>query len=83
MKKLEREQGRHWLRRHSDRANQPYVAVRNAEYGAWREALAPLSIVQIESAFGDVMRTLGYRESADPEHHAAPEITGVPAEEAS
>ena len=81
MKKLEQEQGRRWLRRHVDRGKQPYVAVRSAKYGAWRETLAPLSIVQIESAFGDVMRTLGYLESADPHPHAARAITGVAAEE--
>lgn len=60
MRVLEEQQGREWLRSVPDRVNKPYLAVRTAVAGGWKSVLGESAVAAIESAWGDIMITLGY-----------------------
>jgi hypothetical protein len=61
MRKLEQEQrGEHKMLKRS-RSDIPFV--RTAKSGQWRTELPPEAVQQIESAWGSVMRELGYLEA--------------------
>jgi len=63
MRKLEKKQQGDWVLTKATRHDKPFV--RAATFGGWRSALSPKSVDAIESAWGPVMRNLGYTLSAD------------------
>ena len=58
MRKLEKEQGGNWVLTKSTRSDKPFV--RSATAGKWKSILSPASVMAIETAWGPVMRQLGY-----------------------
>jgi hypothetical protein len=58
MRALERQGARHWVLTKGTRSDKPFV--RSAAAGGWKSKLAPESVAAIESAWGDLMRNLGY-----------------------
>jgi hypothetical protein len=58
MRKLEKEQSRQWRATKKTRQDKPFV--RKAAAGGWKSALPQHCVAQIESAWGDVMRSVGY-----------------------
>jgi hypothetical protein len=59
MRKLEKEQSRQWKETKKTRQDKPFV--RKAASGGWKSILSEKSVAQLESAWGDVMRSAGYR----------------------
>ena len=59
MRKLEASQGEHWVATKNKRSDIPFV--RTASSGLWKEKLPAASIAEIESAWGPLMRELGYQ----------------------
>jgi hypothetical protein len=58
MRQLEKEQSRQWRETKKTRQDKPFV--RNAAAGGWKSTLPERCVIQIESAWGDVMRSVGY-----------------------
>jgi sulfotransferase family protein len=58
MRKLENEQSRLWKATKNTRQDKPFVG--KATAGGWKSALPETCLTQIESAWGDVMRSVGY-----------------------
>jgi hypothetical protein len=58
MRKLEKEQSRQWKETKKTRQDKPFV--RKAASGGWKTFLPEQCGAQIESAWGDVMRSVGY-----------------------
>jgi hypothetical protein len=58
MRKLEKEQWRQWSMTKNTRQDKAFV--RKAEAGGWKSNLPERCVAQIESAWGDVMRSVGY-----------------------
>lgn len=58
MRKLEKQEARQWVLTKGTRSDKPFV--RSATSGGWKTQLAPESLAAIESAWGDLMQTLGY-----------------------
>ncbi len=58
MKNLERDESDVWVNTRKTRKDIPFV--RNASSGQWRSALSEAMIEEIEFAWGDLMRLLGY-----------------------
>lgn len=58
MRKLEKEQSRQWKETRKTRQDKPFVRV--ASSGGWRSKLPEHCVAQLESAWGDVMRSVGY-----------------------
>jgi hypothetical protein len=58
MRKLEKEQSRQWKETKNTRQDKPFV--RKAASGGWRSILPERCVAQIESAWGEVMRSVGY-----------------------
>ncbi|HEY6340653.1 MAG TPA: sulfotransferase domain-containing protein [Bryobacteraceae bacterium] len=58
MRKLEKEQSRQWKATQKTRQDKAFV--RKAEAGGWKSNLPERCVAQIESAWGDVMRSVGY-----------------------
>jgi sulfotransferase family protein len=58
MRKLEKEQSQQWKETKKTRQDKPFV--RKAASGGWKSILSERSVAQIESAWGDVMRSAGY-----------------------
>jgi len=58
MRKLEREQSRQWKETKKTRQDKPFV--RKAASGGWKASLPEACVAQLESAWGDVMRSVGY-----------------------
>ncbi len=61
MRRLEDQQAQSWRLTKESRQDKPFV--RTASSGAWRSELPPRSVQQIESEWGDIMRSLGYELS--------------------
>ncbi|MGD0757333.1 MAG: sulfotransferase domain-containing protein [Candidatus Sulfotelmatobacter sp.] len=59
MRKLEKEQSRQWKETKKTRQDKPFV--RKAASGGWKTILSEKSVAQIESAWGGVMRSAGYK----------------------
>lgn len=59
MRKLEKEQSRQWKETKKTRQDKPFV--RKAASGGWKTILPERCVTQIESAWGDVMRSVGYK----------------------
>jgi len=58
MRKLEKEQSLKWKETKKTRQDKPFV--RKAAAGGWKSTLPARCVAQIESAWGDVMRSVGY-----------------------
>ena len=58
MRKLEKEQSRQWKATRDTRQDKPFV--RKAAAGGWKEILPEPCVAQIESGWGEVMRSVGY-----------------------
>ncbi|MGH9452555.1 MAG: sulfotransferase domain-containing protein, partial [Terriglobia bacterium] len=65
MRKLEQEQSGHWGVVRNARKDIPFV--REAKSRQWETALPPESILEIESAWGNMMQLLGYELSTTPQ----------------
>jgi hypothetical protein len=61
MRRLEKSQSRDWVATKGKRDDIPFV--RQAKAGPWRESLPPASVLEIETAWGDLMLALGYELS--------------------
>jgi uncharacterized membrane protein YkvA (DUF1232 family) len=64
MRKLEKQQSGQWKETKKTRQDKPFV--RKAASGGWKSTLPERSIAQIESAWGDVMRSVGYELTTQP-----------------
>jgi Sulfotransferase domain len=62
MRTLERQQSKQWVLTRSTRQDKPFV--RAAKTGQWRDALSANAVNCIESAWGGLMRRLGYTLSS-------------------
>lgn len=62
MRTLEKEEAANWVLTRSTRSDKPFV--RTAKAGGWKSQLAPESVEAIESAWGDLMQSLGYELSS-------------------
>jgi hypothetical protein len=62
MRELERLQSRQWILTKRTRQDKPFI--RTATAGGWRSILSHDSIAQIEEAWGDLMKDLGYELGA-------------------
>jgi hypothetical protein len=58
MRRLEKEQSREWKETKKTRQDKPFV--REAEAGGWKSTLPERCVAQLESAWGDAMRSVGY-----------------------
>jgi hypothetical protein len=58
MRALEKEQASQWALTKSTRSDKPFI--RSAKSGGWKSSLPAKSVAAIESAWGDIMQTLGY-----------------------
>jgi len=63
MRKLENTQARLWSSTKDTRQDVPFV--RSARAGAWKSELPRSSVVELETAWGHVMKWLGYELSCD------------------
>src|SRR5215471_2635955 len=63
MRELEKKEAADWVLTKKTRSDKPFV--RTAKAGGWKSQLAPESVEAIESAWGDLMRRLGYDLSSD------------------
>lgn len=61
MRSLEKQQSRKWKETRKTRQDKPFV--RKATSGGWKAALPKNCVAIIESAWGDVMRSVGYELS--------------------
>jgi hypothetical protein len=69
MRELEKAQAQDWVATKGKRDDIPFV--RSAKAGTWKTALPRASIIEIESAWGDLMLALGYELSeVDPSKFA-------------
>ena len=62
MRTLEKEEAVNWVLTKSTRSDKPFV--RTAKAGGWKSQLAPESVEAIESAWGELMQSLGYELSS-------------------
>jgi hypothetical protein len=58
MRALEKQEAGRWVLTKGTRSDKPFV--RSATSGGWKSQLAPESVEAIESAWGDLMQSLGY-----------------------
>ena len=58
MRELEKKQGHLWSSTKQTRQDKPFV--RSAKAGGWKTELPESSIAEIESAWGGLMREIGY-----------------------
>ncbi len=58
MRKLEKEQSRQWKETKNTRQDKSFV--RKAASGGWRATLPERCVAQVESAWGEIMRSVGY-----------------------
>jgi hypothetical protein len=64
MRTLEKEEASRWVLTKGTRDDKPFV--RSATSGSWKSQLAPESVIAIESAWGDLMQSLGYELVSEP-----------------
>jgi hypothetical protein len=64
MRKMEKDQGGEWVATRGRRNDIPFVG--KAKQGNWQALLAESSVEQIESAWGPMMKTLGYELTRRP-----------------
>jgi hypothetical protein len=58
MRELEKKQGHLWSSTKQTRQDKPFV--RSAKAGGWKNELSESSVAEIESAWGRLMREIGY-----------------------
>ena len=63
MRKLEAAQNNQWVTTKESRKDIPFV--RSAKSGQWQQSLPSVSVAEIESAWGPVMKLLGYQLSSE------------------
>ena len=63
MRDLEKKQGDQWVTTKGKRKDVPFVGA--AKAGGWKSGLAAEHVAQIESAWGPLMRCVGYETSTD------------------
>jgi len=74
MRELEKTQGKDWVSTKNKRSDIPFI--RTASAGGWKGQLAPETVAEIESAWGNIMAQLGYdlvsrkAEGAEPGYAA-------------
>jgi uncharacterized membrane protein YkvA (DUF1232 family) len=73
MRKLEKTQSHQWKETKKTRQDKPFV--RKAVSGGWKASLPQSSVVQIESAWGHIMRMVGYELTTDAHPSQDPLIT--------
>jgi sulfotransferase family protein len=64
MREMEKTQGKDWVSTKNKRTDIPFI--RTASAGGWKTKLRPESVAQIESAWGNIMRQLGYELASHP-----------------
>ena len=64
MRALEKQEASHWVLTKGTRSDKPFV--RSATSGGWKLQLTLESVAVIESAWGDLMRSLGYELVSGP-----------------
>jgi hypothetical protein len=70
MRKLEAAQSDQWVTTKHSRKDIPFV--RSAKSGGWQQELSSVSVTEIESAWGPVMRLLGYPLSSESQACPSP-----------
>lgn len=61
MRKLEKKEAQQWQLTQNTRQDKPFI--RAAKSGNWENVLSPASVEAIESAWGEAMRSVGYKLS--------------------
>ena len=64
MRSLEQAQGKEWVSTKGKRSDIPFIG--NATSGGWRKNLPESSVIEIEAAWGALMRTLNYELTTGP-----------------
>lgn len=64
MRQMEKQQEDQWIATRDHRKDIPFVGA--AQAGEWQRSLSPISVAQIESAWGELMTSLGYSLSSSP-----------------
>lgn len=72
MRKLETEQSGQWKETRKTRQDKPFV--RKGVVGGWRSTLPERSVAQIESAWGNIMRMLGYELASSVQPQPLPQL---------
>ena len=72
MRELEKTQAAEWALTKNTRPDMAFV--RKARAGTWRSELPPQAIAGIETAWGSLMRTLGYELATSPEPAEFPAV---------
>jgi len=75
MRALEKQEASRWVLTKSTRSDKSFV--RSATAGGWKRELTPESVAAIESAWGDLMRRLGYELVSQSEELDITSSTGV------
>jgi estrone sulfotransferase len=68
MRELEKKQAHLWSSTRETRQDKPFV--RSAKAGGWKAELSERSVAEIESAWGGLMREMGYELAASNSVHA-------------
>jgi hypothetical protein len=77
MRALEKQQASQWVLTRKTRDDKPFV--RSATAGGWKFQLPQQSVAAIESAWGEIMRTLGYEMSSRAASHSSvPSVASLP-----
>ncbi|MGA9508856.1 MAG: sulfotransferase domain-containing protein [Candidatus Sulfotelmatobacter sp.] len=79
MRALEKQEAASWVLTKGTRSDKPFV--RSATSGGWKSQLAPESVATIESAWGDLMQSMGYELTSN--RVAAYAERGAPSERPS
>jgi hypothetical protein len=72
MRELEKKQAHLWSSTRETRKDKPFV--RSAKSGGWKAELSETSVMEIESAWGGLMREIGYELAASSLLHAGAEM---------
>lgn len=77
MRALEKQQARQWVLTRETRSDKPFV--RSATAGGWKSHLPEQSVTAIESAWGEIMQTLGYELGrGTASRRSAPPVASLP-----
>jgi hypothetical protein len=77
MRALEKQQAHQWVLTRKTRSDKPFV--RSATAGGWKSQLPEQSVAAIESAWGEIMQTLGYELSSGADSRRdVPSAAGLP-----
>lgn len=75
MRALERQEAGNWVLTRETRSDKPFV--RSAISGGWKSQLAAESVASIESAWGDLMQSLGYELTLQSEEFQMTSSSGA------